>query len=490
MSKLGYISKSYGSSFNVAIANTYGFNVLSGNNLPLNSLIVASPIDDNNDDTGTYSLLVTDNYGNPIRLTYTIKEGNGIQYLDDSLKIVIDNDTIIENKNRELSLNIENLIDNDLLKYDTDTGYVYISYDNLTKASKDNFGLYKIDEKTVKISDDTIYVDTSELNYANTITSTSGIVIGDGDLITADQGVLYLNEEKIARSTVDTPGFIYSNDGNIIVENGIASVDTENLDKCTYNNPGIVIPDNESINIVDDSLSVDTNNLKSVGISNAGVFKYDSNSFSINNDILTFKDNDILLDTINSFDKINADIKIIDNDIDYLLNEYQIATSKPSILDFHCSQLLTGVLEKPIKLDENVNEMESQFIDVVFMIATNCPFKISLTFENNLDPQFSLHEINYNDIFIYNGNEGLDTTYQTTEGKSVPLKFTFIGKNYYNANRKVFSNKVNIKIVVSYANDGNIFKEILYSIIRYNSGYKKEIEYNDENIENVNRIEL
>ena len=63
MSKLGYIQKSYGTNLEFGIANTYGYNILSGSNLPVNSIIIASPVDENNNDLGSYTLLATDYKG-------------------------------------------------------------------------------------------------------------------------------------------------------------------------------------------------------------------------------------------------------------------------------------------------------------------------------------------------------------------------------------------------------------------------------------------
>ena len=61
MSKLGNIYLSYGKEFKISIANTYSNIVLSGSNLPVNSIIISSNVDDNFEDTGSYSLIATDN---------------------------------------------------------------------------------------------------------------------------------------------------------------------------------------------------------------------------------------------------------------------------------------------------------------------------------------------------------------------------------------------------------------------------------------------
>ena len=78
-------------------------------------------------------------------------------------------------------------------------------------------------------------------------------------------------------------------------------------------------------------------------------------------------------------------------------------------------------------------------------------------------------------------------TYQTTREKTLPLKFTFICKNYYNNDRKDFSKTVKIKITVSYIDDVSINKSLIYSITRFNSGYNEEIIYDVVNIENATK---
>ena len=99
MSKLGNIKESYGKQYSIATANAASYIVMNGSNLPKNSIIISSPIDNENEDMGTYSLIGVDNEGFPARLTYTIKEGNGIVTDNDILKIDIDDNTIKEDKN-------------------------------------------------------------------------------------------------------------------------------------------------------------------------------------------------------------------------------------------------------------------------------------------------------------------------------------------------------------------------------------------------------
>jgi len=186
---------------------------------------------------------------------------------------------------------------------------------------------------------------------------------------------------------------------------------------------------------------------------------------------------------IDAFDKKTKKVNEKISDIDYLLKNYQVGLKKPEIFDFHCARVLTSVLEKPSHIDEGVSNMPYQFITTDFVVSTNCPFIISIKYEDNIDPAIALYQINYDTINIYNGNAGLFEVFQTTEEKQVPLKMTFICKNYYKSDKKEYSNKVKIKIIISYYNDISINKSVIYSIVRFNSRYNEEIEYDEKNIE-------
>jgi len=481
MSKLGYIQQSYGKQFNIALSNTYSYNVLGGNNLPSNTLIISSPVDENNDDIGSYSILATDYLGTAVRLTYTIKEGNGIIYNDDSLGINIDNNTIIENDNNELSANIYSIIDNDTIKYDD--SYIYIDTDNLDKISTSKRGLFKIDERTIKSDEGKIYVDTQNLNYANSNIN-SGIVIGDGITVKSDNGVLSVISENINKSDSENFGVVLTDNNTIINDEGVISVNTQNLNKCSSYNYGVIKVDNSSIIIDNDSnISVDTNNLSKVSNTSKGVFKYDPHTFEIVDDKLSVKNNSYFLEKI---DIIKNKISYVQSKIDQIsdkLHEYKIGIIEPMILDFHCVDIPSATFRKPNYLDEPIYEMEFQYISVNLLVSTNCPFIISIKFEDNIDPQISLYEINYNDININYGNEGLLETYQSTNGEKVPIKLTFIGKNYYNNDVSNFSNKVKVKIIVSYVNDVEKYREVNFSMIRFNSGYNENITYPDHNLD-------
>jgi len=484
MSKLGYIQNSYGKQFNIGISNTYATNILSGTNLPGNMLIISSPIDEDNNDIGYYSILVTDSYGNPIRLTYTISQNNGLQYSKDkdSLILNIDNNTIIEN-NHQLTANISYLIDNNTIKYENNK--IDINIDNLNKANDYKRGLFKIDDNTIKSDNGKLYVDTSNLKFVNENTS-YGICLGDNNTIISNQGILSVNTNNLTIANENQFGIVNGLSDNINVNDGVISVITDNLETCTKDRSGIVSIDNSTI-ILDDKkqLTINTENLNKVSVNNRGVFKYDDNVFDIIDGKLTVKNVKNIKENLN---KIKTDISLLKEKISEIrddLKTYKVGILQPMILDFHCCDITTFVLEKPNYLNEQINDMEFQYKSVDFIISTNCPFIISVKFENNIDPQVSLYEINYDNKHVYYGTNGLIQIYQTTQEKKIPIKFTFIAKNYYKNNQKESTNEVKVKITVSYLNDSTINKSILYSIVRFNSGYNTEIVYDESNVDKL-----
>lgn len=482
MSSLGYIEKSYGKSINIAVANTYSYNVLSSSNLPDNTIIISSPINENNDDTGTYSLLITDYKGQPVRLTYTLQEGNGMMYLDDSIKVEIDNDTIIE-KNGELSVNVNNIIDNDTFIY---SDKLYINVDNLDKADENVSGIFKIDEDTIKETNGKLYVNTSNLAYANNSTNIGGIFIGDNKYINVDQGVISINQEAINHASKDNYGLIKGNDNTIDIHDGVVSVITKNLSKCEANNPGIVMPDNISIALNhENELTINTQNLNKATSEKYGVFKFDPATFTIDKDILKIKNYNNFNNIINNINLNKNELEKNIDDVKYLLEQYEVGNSKPEIIDFHSTKLLTTVLERPYYVNPPLtnDELEMNFISAEFMISTNCPFILSIKYEDNVEIPVKLYSINYNNVKIYKGNSGLSEIFQTTESLAVPIKFTFLARNYYKNDKNEYSTETKITITVSYPNDVLINKSIMYSIVRFNSGYNEEIEYDETNIE-------
>lgn len=483
MSKLGDIYSNYGKHFNIGIANTYGENVLSGSNLPKNSLIISAPIDDEGEDIGLYSLFATDSEGFPVRLTYTIQEGNGLKYEDDRLYLSVNNDYITSYHNT-LSANISYLIDLDTIEIKNNL--LTVNVDSLNKVSTEKIGVFKIDGDTIHINNDTIYVNTASLEKSST--DLFGIGLGDGVSIFAINGIFSIDTQGLNVSSVGHPGLVFTTSNKLKIEDGIISVVTKNLEKATSNNFGICSPDDNTISSNDGILSINTENLNKGDSSNYGVIKYDGTSIENIDDSISVKDYDKLIDSVDNIQETIGQIDKTIDDIKYLLDNYGFGVQKPLIFKFYCPHLLSSVLELP-KYQDDPNEMPTQLVSVEFIINTNCPFNISLEFIDNVEPQVTLYEINFGDIIINQGNAGLSTRYQTTEEKDIPLKFSFLCKNYFNSDSTEYSNNTNVKIRVTYDNDALVYREIIFTIVRFNSNYTEEINSKENYVDYMNSEE-
>ena len=64
MSRLSNIKETYGKQIGISIANTNGENVLASTLLPKNNIIIASPVNADANDIGTYAMFMTDGEGN------------------------------------------------------------------------------------------------------------------------------------------------------------------------------------------------------------------------------------------------------------------------------------------------------------------------------------------------------------------------------------------------------------------------------------------
>lgn len=487
MSKLGYITSSVGKKIDLAIANTYSVNILNGSNLPSNSLIISSPIDSKNNDLGIFSMTVTDSNSVPVRLSYCIQEGNGLHFKDDSLSIDIDKNTIIEDEST-IKLNVEGIIDNKSI-INSSKG-LSVDSNSLDKASADNLGVFNVDGKSIIMVGDTLSVNTSKLEYSNKLSNQYGIVIGDGKSVFSDQGILKIVQENLSKASSEEFGLINTNDLAINIEDGILSVNTEYIRRGNDSTFGIIKPDNKTI-ILNSSneLTLNESSLTKTSSSNYGIFKIDPEVFEINDDTLSIHNYD---QTQNKVEVLKEKCNFIEkkiNNINYLLSEYSRVNNSSMIKKFYCSNLISRILIKPKKQDETINDMPTQYVNAEFIINTNCPFIVSVIFSDNPDPQVSLFEINYNNINKYKGNIGLGQIYQTTEENDAHITFTFACKNYASSDRNNFSTSTKIQITVSAFNDTNIYRSINYSITRFNSMYREEIEYKDTNIDYIDTKE-
>lgn len=478
MSRLGYIQNSYGSQFNIGIANTYSNNILTGSNLPANSIIVSSNIDDEGNDTGTYSLLATDYQGNAVRLTYTIQEGNGLYYdeKNDSLSLHIDNTTILNN-NGVLSATLSNSINNIVLK--SNDNKIYVDTQNLPLASSDNYGVGNIDGSTIKSDEGTIYVDTHNLQYSNTDSNIYGVGIGDGKTITINNGKMNINEEGFNHADGVNPGVVKPDNITVNVNNdGILSVNTQNLRKASVNDYGVIEVDGKSVLSDNGEIYINTEIISLAQPLSYGVSKVNTKTLNLKDGIISFKDYYTIKNKIDEYQNINIEYNKKISEFNQELSQGNYFYKEDDIIIFNVNETSVTTLEKPKYLEE-VIKMLDQYVNIDFNIVTTCDFNVSVIFDRNTNefPSVTLLKVNYNDEFEYDGEQGIlqDTIYPSTNGELKKLTLKFWAKNF---NNSVVGESLvtSLKVTVSNIKDINKQKTEKYSIIRYNSLYEKHEE--------------
>lgn len=311
MSKLGNIYLSYGKEFKISIANTYSNVVLAGSNLPVNSIIISSNVDDNFEDTGSYSLIATDNEGSPVRLSYCFKPGSGLRNSDnnqDVLELKIDNKSIKSNVSGlyiDLSfLNSQNISLRD--------NRLSVNTDALTTASSVARGILRVDGETIYVDDDTLYINTEKLKYSDNATLTYGIVSYTDNILTIDNGVISLNEGNLPKADSENYGLITSDNNTISIEEGIMSVNTQNLKYASEEGFGIISVDNDKININEGILSVDSDKLNKATYTDIGTISIDGNTVIIN-------EADQI--SINNYSELMSGLASLDSELSNELNE-------------------------------------------------------------------------------------------------------------------------------------------------------------------------
>ena len=474
MAKLGYIYNSYGKQFNIAIANTFSYNVLNGGNLPKNSLIISSPYDDEVGDLGLYSLIATDYEGNAIRLSYCISEGNGLVYdnENDCISLNIDEKSIIDTKDG-LKFDISYFIDNNTIKIDNEK--IYVDTYSLQVASKTSFGVAKIDDDTIKSDRGKIYVNTEALELANNGGSVYGIGKGDEETIDTNYGKFRAITENLDKANNEVKGIAKADNFTTYIEDSKLKVNTENLERGISNKYGIVKGDEETIKIQNEMLSVITENLLKSSESNFGIAKIDGKSIKLNSDGAIYMDSyDTLVSKIDEYRELkqNYDNKI--NDIREEIKNSPYQWNRKDIYLFSVNKTSMTELNKPKHMEEVIN-MPEQFVIAEFNIITGCDFYISVNYDRftNEFPPVTLVNINYNDEVEYKNGEGLGitTVYPSTEGLEKKLILTFWAKNFNNSARDK-SLITSLEVTVSSIEDVGEKKTEKYSIVRYNSNYE------------------
>ena len=488
MSKLGNIQESYGKQITIAIANTYSSTVMGSTSLPKNALIISSPIvtdeQENVYDYGTYNMIMTDNYGNPVRLTYTIQQGNGLsvdKLNDDILKLNIDENTLITNDYGELTVNKTKIIDNDTLVIN-DNNKIEVNINNLQSASLDTLGVVKIDNETIKTTTTgQLYVETENLDRAND--DQYGVVTSDNNTVHIDSnGVLSVNTQNLTKATVDSLGVVKIDGNTIKTQNGTVYVSTENLSRTTSANMGVAKVDGSTISAVSGVLSINLNGLKHASQSQYGLVKY-GDSIIVKNGVASVKDYDKLLGSIEQEKTLLVELQNTISKLQSVVIDSSLKT-KGGIYSLSCNESTITNLIKPTYLEEPVN-MKTQHVYVSMNVITDCDFNISVLYENNETPAVELSQVNYNDEFSYQGFEGLLKEYPSTNIKQKRVVLLFNCKNF-KATAGKYEKATKITITISSVKDKELKKSLLYSVVRYNSNILVKDKTDDsENTENT-----
>lgn len=474
MTKLSDIKNIYGKQFSIAIANTYSYNVLKASNLPKNTIIITAPFDSYTyKDIDASSILITDSYGYCSRITYAIKQGNGLYADKDGiLTFDIDYDSLRLNNKGEIEIDISKVINNTFISYNN--GKLYIDTENIPKATKTLNGTIKVDGKTIRSNNGLIYVDTESLDLSNNSSSIKGIVKSDNNTISINNGIISVNTHNLEKASNISYGVFKVDGSTIKTNNDSIYIDINSLEDS--NDYTIAKPDNVTT-IIDQNniLKVNYSGLRSASSTQYGVIKPDNTSLVVSNDGTLMAtgliDSDYIEEMISN---LNQRVLDIENSINYNINTNAIYT-------FVCNGISSAILVKSKEYGEFPEKMPVQKVSAQFTVNTNCPFKIRINYFDNISPEISLYEINYNDVDIYPGMVGLSKTYQSTEEKDVNITLYWLCKNYRSNNTSEYFNKTRILIEVYCATDNKVIKHVNYSITRFNSLYNEQIDYTGQN---------
>lgn len=278
MSQLGNIKNSYGKQFAIAIANTTADNIMKASNLPKNTLILSAPAKKTNiEDLPGTAILVTDSYSQPILLTKTLKEGNGLVYKNDSIGVEIDKSTIKTNNKGELYIDINAIISNSLEIELDSNGSLSINNVLMQRASTTKFGVVKLDGNSIKSDNGMLYVDTSKIDHA--ANGFAGTVIGDNSTIIVNNGIPNVIVSNLDKCTNVNVGTMKVDGKTLKSENGVISANESDL-ACTETAIGLIKPDGKTINAQNGVLSANISGIAKASVSTKGTIRYRQDEFS------------------------------------------------------------------------------------------------------------------------------------------------------------------------------------------------------------------
>lgn len=262
-SKVGNVEKMFNQNFSIVTTNASANDMLNfeqnaDESFINSSLIIASPGNDDGVDHGTPSLLVTDYEGHAMRLTYTIKPGNGLvlgyTYASgmsdslDTLSLAIDNDSLKTTKFGNLYVDATGLTEK--------SKYLTVSGENNVDLNLDSIP----DNKRIKIFEDSagqrrLGIDAEQLidNITLKTNMPGGMAVADGF---ASQRISVNLDNIVDGASITTA----SKNGKRVLK-----VNTDFLTIATTTKPGIVKVDGSTIKINGNKqIYVDSKSLKAV----------------------------------------------------------------------------------------------------------------------------------------------------------------------------------------------------------------------------------
>ena len=509
--QLGNVTQIYGHKHNTTVTNLNGETIMSSTYLNKNTIIISSPQSINKEDIGTYSLFVTDSEGKPVRLSYTIQPGNGLvigrngepAVSGDGLDVIsmaIDNHSIMADDPEypeAIYVKKENIIDNDTLMVVTPEGKkscIKVITENLDHAGNtaSGFGIAQGDGVTITTADGYLTVQTRNLDYADDTSDTHGIIDANTNpyrTVRSDNGILSVWTQNLDRANEDSVGVVKpdgtytftDNDGTLTVSNFVYTYsyigdrswkegDETFTEKYRWDEHGIVIPDLVTLGTYQaGEMHVITDGLDKASNSQFGVVKLDGISMGVTSDGLL---------EVKQYDKLQAIMDVFDARYTYILDKLNElegrivvleTTSSVENIELDIDNSILTVLSQPVWDAESktvVSPLEN--VSVELRVATNCKFKVSVEYEDNVNPAIVLTQVKLGSDIVVTAAGLQDYEFDSTDDTISQLKLTFECSNYSsNTNESEISTVATIKITSM--NDASVYKKAVHTFVRYNT---------------------
>lgn len=531
----GYTSHNYGRRYSFTSTHLNGDEILQDENLNPGTLIVSSPvvqasgnITDTIGDQVAHSLFFTDHNGNATRLTYTIHPGNGLvvnaynqnwdsvarAYTCDTLSFEIDHDSLKTTDDKgQLYVSKPDIIDNYTLMVTQTTlssgaphSYISVITENLEKATNVKFGITRGDNYTISAYNGILTVNTSNLDYADDTTETSGIVRPNVAnfayrTVEANNGILHVITSNLERANNDQLGVVKT-DGITTVTNpnGVISVRTEGLTRGDAYNFGVVKVDDVTIHSLNGIINADSTQMTPTaintedGTSTFGVIKLDPVCFGISSTNHTY---------LNRYNEIITLLERYLGDYQYIIDWLEDHESRIRALENQASAeyiyVFRAVSDTNTILDEPVWNAESgqvedpaQLVSLQFQIKTNCSFNVSVTFRDNENPGITLQNVKLGNGEVVSASGLSHHIFSSTNKELNTLHMTFNCRNF---NGSDIVNVAHIlttaKITVTSINDDSVSRECAHTFLRWNcSNYIQEpfVPYEPEIFEETEEV--